>query len=734
MAARKPDKLVQTTLRRWVVPAIAATADELVPSGRGGAAPAAGSAASEPTGAVLVDEFASISGRLAAAKTGLDALPASAFDTLMGALDLYAPLKRTLRECGMPISTNASLKMFETLGQLQLIRPGDHVRAFCNAELPGAFIGAINHFVRTRCPGAVLDWVASSYYPADAAARGDPTILGDHYGLYSENRDRWLMGPAPNGLPPGAAAVSGDLTERGVVATLAAAVRARFGGATLYTSDAGIDASSNYNQQEELTAALNFGQTACGLLALAPGGALIVKQYTFFCRFSRELVALLAALFDRLEIVKQRTSRPGNSEVYLVGIGFRGVGPELAEALLARVELCRRLGPAAWPPLVEPALRALVDAPLLRIAEQIYGTQVQYLIEAMELFRAYRPQFSRLRHDLEPVAHRARASWLRQNPVPHLGPAGQLRMAKLGGTAEPVVRILGPDTPTLTEAAVASNARLTGEPQLVIHTGHWEDVGPPTARHALMVGLETMSNDDFKALQARRAIAICKNRATFIALGRHGIIGLDPGCMAPSVPQEPKDPRLFYHNAAGDPLRGTLDLLRAWFEHGCTSLDAELLVEHAPADAIAYWESLPGSLVAAPVERRANVRLTRVFHGAPPLDAAVHLCPSRFESWGGICAGRAARAVVITTDAPPMNELIDADCGILVPTDPTRPSQLEGPVTVTMLPADIASLARAIAKAAALGPAARAQLGDAALARHLAERDRGHRKLRPVFG
>lgn len=81
------------------------------------------------------------------------------------------------------------------------------------------------------------------------------------------------------------------------------AVRARYEtGATLYTSDAGIDASSDYNRQEEITARINYGQIICGILSLAKGGHLVTKQYTFLTLFSRSLIALLAALFDELYV------------------------------------------------------------------------------------------------------------------------------------------------------------------------------------------------------------------------------------------------------------------------------------------------------------------------------------------------------------------------------------------------------------------------------------------------
>ena len=412
-------KLAQRALIKMLVPPLRVPAAELLPPPMVRAVPDE-----------VEDPFATIGRAVAAAKQQLEGIPDKDFEPFMRAIDLYAgSLKRTLRDdYGVPIATNAFLKMYELAIQMRLLAcetgAERRIRAFCNAELPGAFIVAINHYVKTMCPETDLDWVASSYYPEDAAARGDTTILGDQYGIYAGNRDNWLMGPPPNALPAGEPPLTGDLTNAAVVAALAAAVHARFGkggGATLYTSDAGIDVSSDFNRQEELTALLNYGQALCGVLSLAPGGHLVTKQYTFVTRFTRSLIALLAALFDEMYVVKPLTSRPVNSEVYLVGKGFRGIDRALAEALLGRLAAYRAAPgttPCDWSPLLDPTLTADVDAALLRAARQIHERQqVSFLKEAVELHLQWRGRIDQLGRALSRDARHAQDLWLGENPV-----------------------------------------------------------------------------------------------------------------------------------------------------------------------------------------------------------------------------------------------------------------------------------------------------------------------------
>jgi DNA-directed RNA polymerase II subunit RPB2 len=375
--------------------------------------------------------------RLNNAKSLLDQIPSKDYQVLNQTLDLYRNLRATMsKKYNMFDATNASLKMYEMLMQLNLVDcanlEDNRLNSFSNAELPGAFIIAINYYMKSKCQGKAFNWLASSYLPAAAAATGNDTILEDKLKLYAMNRDRWLMGPRPNALPEGLDDITGDVMDPITVISLGIAVKARFAntlGAKLYTSDAGIDVTANYAGQEENTSAINFGQIISGLLTLAPGGNFITKQYTFFTPFSRSLIALITAFFTETYITKPATSRPGNSEIYLVGKGFKGLSEEMAEALTERSELFKTLGvnPTTLGSLVTSDVLARFDPLLYSISDELFmNIQIKFINEYVDVFKTYGGQMDVLAEQLGKLLEKnvkdAEANWLRENDVVPIKP------------------------------------------------------------------------------------------------------------------------------------------------------------------------------------------------------------------------------------------------------------------------------------------------------------------------
>ena len=367
-----------------------------------------------------------------AAKSKLDDIPSNFFPTIAGSLDMYSKLRNIVqKQYNMENATNAALKMYELINQMNLLNTTNGnclpiVNAFCNAELPGAFIIAINHYMRTKCITSEFDWIASSYLPDAAMKIGNTTILEDRFKIYERNRTHWLMGPIPNGLPDGETPISGDVTDSSVITTLSNTSHVRFAnndktGATLYTSDVGIEINQDeLNRQEELTSFVNFGQILTGLLSLSVGGNFVTKQFTFITPFSRSLIAIVASLFDECYITKPKTSRPANSEVYLVAKGFNGISSELSSALLERCEIFKSIDnlPTTWGSLLNPELLSQVDADILAAAQEVHGEQqVDFLNEISNVNSIFSKNISELKKITTKYETESHKTWLNENSL-----------------------------------------------------------------------------------------------------------------------------------------------------------------------------------------------------------------------------------------------------------------------------------------------------------------------------
>jgi hypothetical protein len=215
--------------------------------------------------------------------------------------------------------TNAWLKCWEMVHFYHLI-PLDHsddFTVFCNAEFPGAFIFAINQYIKTKTRNKNYKWFANSLWPGKCEIKGDKSlreedsILGDSFGLYKKYRDHWLMNSGDE---------TGDVTNPHMIGVM----REKLGGKVdLYTSDIGIPLSyDDAKNQESLEAHLNLGQVVCALRTLKEGGSMVCKTFMFFKPMTMSLLYLLTSVFEYFTISKPMTSRPANAEIYLVGKGY----------------------------------------------------------------------------------------------------------------------------------------------------------------------------------------------------------------------------------------------------------------------------------------------------------------------------------------------------------------------------------------------------------------------------
>jgi len=213
--------------------------------------------------------------------------------------------------------SNAFMKMYEMLISFNIINKSNPIlKSFHFCEAPGMFIIGLNHFLQTKTNIKSWDWYGNSL-TIDA----DKTALTDVYGLIKPNKNRWLIGPES----------SGDIRDLANIKFF----KEKLGEVDLITSDCGICVkTSELNNYEELIAETDYAQFINMLNLLKKGGSGVLKTFIPMELASNVcLIFILTQVFEEVYFSKPITSRPANSEVYLVCIGYLGIDKELLNKL-----------------------------------------------------------------------------------------------------------------------------------------------------------------------------------------------------------------------------------------------------------------------------------------------------------------------------------------------------------------------------------------------------------------
>jgi len=91
------------------------------------------------------------------------------------------------------------------------------------------------------------------------------------------------------------------------------------------TADGGFDYSVDFNNQEESSLHLIFSEVCFAMMMQKKGGHFILKVFDTFSSSTIELVYLLTYLYEEVIVSKPMTSRPANSEKYILCNKFKMV-------------------------------------------------------------------------------------------------------------------------------------------------------------------------------------------------------------------------------------------------------------------------------------------------------------------------------------------------------------------------------------------------------------------------
>lgn len=296
------------------------------------------------------------------------------------------------------LCTQAWCKFYEILGTFSLLP----VEALHSGELntvhlceaPGAFVTALNHYLKTTESTRYCDWswVANTLNPYHEANGGSTTIADDR--LIANTLHWWFFG-SDN---------TGDIMTQKYLLELQAFV-ANMRRVDVVTADGSFDCQENPDEQEALVASLHYCEATAALLLLHPGGSFVLKMFTLYEHSSSCLLYLLSCCFGSVSVFKPATSKAGNSEVYVVCLNYDG--KEAVRPLLSK--LIRNYGPhlahreALFPGSVIPETFRKQHEEVCRY---FHTLQVETITENLQLFEGVSPeQRQRLEHLRDHAVH-----------------------------------------------------------------------------------------------------------------------------------------------------------------------------------------------------------------------------------------------------------------------------------------------------------------------------------------
>lgn len=161
------------------------------------------------------------------------------------------------------------------------------------------------------------------------------------------------------------------------------------GSVDFITADGGFDFSSDFNNQEDMSLRLLTCEVYAALRLQKQGGCMVVKVFDIFTDYSIHLLNALCDCYEKVRLVKPLTSRPANSEKYILCMGYKGT-PSFIDDLKDLVVgewpecggVCVKQKPLA--PLKNHVVKNLVLFNTFYISRQVL--YIQRTIEYIKLF------------------------------------------------------------------------------------------------------------------------------------------------------------------------------------------------------------------------------------------------------------------------------------------------------------------------------------------------------------
>lgn len=205
--------------------------------------------------------------------------------------------------------TTAWLKCYEIITNYSLLDNLDLAETTVNyfgiCEQPGAFVYAINHYIKTKTLYK-FDFIIESLVD-----KSNKKIFTAEKSLLNKYRNKYDYG----------ADGTGDVTKiENIKFYRKKYIDKKF---HIITADCGLDCSDDFAEQEKGLMNVVLGQFLLAISVCSKGSNYFYKQFTMYEQLTKEIMYLANQFFDQVYICRTLTTKPQSGEIYIICKNFK---------------------------------------------------------------------------------------------------------------------------------------------------------------------------------------------------------------------------------------------------------------------------------------------------------------------------------------------------------------------------------------------------------------------------
>jgi 23S rRNA U2552 (ribose-2'-O)-methylase RlmE/FtsJ len=221
---------------------------------------------------------------------------------------IYLPNKKNKYDSiasEQPLS-RSYFKLWEIIHDFNLLNDSYNYNILCLAEGPGGFIEAINNYRKKQNKVDTITGITLKSINKDIPGwkKSNKFLIANKNVKITYGSDN-----------------TGNLYNINNIIYL----KNKFNNSDFITADGGFDFSNDFNNQEELSYRIIFCEIVTALSTQKEGGTFICKIFDSHSIITIKFLYLLYSFYEEVYITKPYTSRPANSEKYIVCKKFKTI-------------------------------------------------------------------------------------------------------------------------------------------------------------------------------------------------------------------------------------------------------------------------------------------------------------------------------------------------------------------------------------------------------------------------